>query len=810
MNNEFIKKYGIWLILFTIFSLIEILAVFKAPRVKIPHSIEITPVNDEIYIGYKELAQREKHNSADVIHLKIRRSNNLWYFSNVSYNKKVVLKTDEGESIFCKRWLLEKGDIIKINNSKLIIDHINSSKYLTLSDISNNQKRQVTWNNGYLKPENNVFLYKHAQPLKWRVSHYFKWLIRNLNKKQRQKELVLFSIGGSVNTPDRWSIDHLLPKSAYIVWYKNNFYLKPGNNDVFIQMSRKGGKEFKDFSQKELAVDSKNISQIIIGRTYYKIEFLEKSICFFPKKNIDVWFDHENLPQNSKEIKIVYNQEKKWVGAGSISFLEFLIKYKWYLIFISFFCILCSWLLRLFVSYFDYIKYAVIIIPCFFMSGLTLIIMLKKNILLDTSLSFLLFYALLSWAWSTFWLIKEDKLNGLNKNIWICALILAGFGAFTLTQLSIGSDNIRWLDISKKHLLTLAFFGSLFPVALTFPEKLIGNFFVLDNAGFKFIRILAASLVLLILIVQMFAGNEQGLSFFQPSEIAKLLIIIMGATTGMHLTELRFYESDTFLKNPIMVIWSFVNSLVFILAIVLFVFLSVKDISPIVITFIFLLCWLWKVSKHPDMETMSKIEISIRAIIIILCTIIICIALYIYISPDNLPDRIPQKDRIKVWSDPLKHPHSGDQIIKSIIASKEGGCFGAVRSWFGLNHAAMKIPMIQNDFIGAFVLYKFGAVAALFLLGVQLFYLKCIFEKAQILEKDKLKQDFTIRPASSINSLILYGFFWIQSVQWLISWSNVLGLLPVMGQPMTWISQANSHMLFFAMPCLAFSLLLKN
>ena len=39
-------------------------------------------------------------------------------------------------------------------------------------------------------------------------------------------------------------------------------------------------------------------------------------------------------------------------------------------------------------------------------------------------------------------------------------------------------------------------------------------------------------------------------------------------------------------------------------------------------------------------------------------------------------------------------------------------------------------------------------------------------------------------------------------LQWTLSWSNVLGLLPVMGQPMSLLSYAISHNLFMVLPCL--------
>jgi cell division protein FtsW (lipid II flippase) len=47
----------------------------------------------------------------------------------------------------------------------------------------------------------------------------------------------------------------------------------------------------------------------------------------------------------------------------------------------------------------------------------------------------------------------------------------------------------------------------------------------------------------------------------------------------------------------------------------------------------------------------------------------------------------------------------------------------------------------------------------------------------------------------------------LQIAHWLISWGNVLGLLPIMGQPMTWISSGNSHLLALGLPTVLLALL---
>ncbi|MDS4028684.1 MAG: hypothetical protein RKO66_01230 [Candidatus Contendobacter sp.] len=60
--------------------------------------------------------------------------------------------------------------------------------------------------------------------------------------------------------------------------------------------------------------------------------------------------------------------------------------------------------------------------------------------------------------------------------------------------------------------------------------------------------------------------------------------------------------------------------------------------------------------------------------------------------------------------------------------------------------------------------------------------------------------------AGSFLSLALFAMAWLFLAHWTIAWSNTLGLLPVMGQPMTFISLANSHHLFFALPGLILGL----
>ncbi|ETR66000.1 MAG: rod shape determining protein RodA [Candidatus Magnetoglobus multicellularis str. Araruama] len=310
--------------------------------------------------------------------------------------------------------------------------------------------------------------------------------------------------------------------------------------------------------------------------------------------------------------------------------------------------------------------------------------------------------------------------------------------------------------------------------------------------------------------VSFFKGNEQGLGVFQPSELAKFLLIIVGALTGMHLSEIRIYDAEHLYKNPVKMIWPFVYTFIFVTSLAFFVFLSVRDMSPIIISCIFLTCCIWKIVPNPDQTKSRLFEWICRGGISVFCMIAMAFIIYIYNVPESLPPIIPQKDRILVWTNPALYPHSGEQVIKSMTIAGLGGWFGATGSWFGNNHAAMTVPMIQNDFVGAFIIYRWGGLLATLLLVIQICYMTAFFKTAQQIDSEECYGGFDRRRMKFVFCMMIYGFAWMTGIQWLISWSNVLGLFPVMGQPMTWISQANSHLIFFALPSLAFVMIARQ
>jgi cell division protein FtsW (lipid II flippase) len=111
------------------------------------------------------------------------------------------------------------------------------------------------------------------------------------------------------------------------------------------------------------------------------------------------------------------------------------------------------------------------------------------------------------------------------------------------------------------------------------------------------------------------------------------------------------------------------------------------------------------------------------------------------------------------------------------------------------------IPVVESDFAGSYLIGRLGAAAGLLLYGAQALLLIIVaigFVRVSWTPSSG-QLDEAVRRYIAI---VLAGAAWLLLLQWSLSWSNMLGLLPVMGQPMTWLSYATSHHLFMAVPCI--------
>ena len=122
----------------------------------------------------------------------------------------------------------------------------------------------------------------------------------------------------------------------------------------------------------------------------------------------------------------------------------------------------------------------------------------------------------------------------------------------------------------------------------------------------------------------------------------------------------------------------------------------------------------------------------------------------------------------------------------------------------------MTIPAVQNDFAPAFFLNRYGGLAALVLAGIQATFVALMLAIA-----DRALERMG-RGAGGSSALgwfahfALYGGAALLGAHFLVSWGTNLGFLPVMGQPMSLLSAAGSHLALFVLPVVALAVAVEE
>lgn len=109
------------------------------------------------------------------------------------------------------------------------------------------------------------------------------------------------------------------------------------------------------------------------------------------------------------------------------------------------------------------------------------------------------------------------------------------------------------------------------------------------------------------------------------------------------------------------------------------------------------------------------------------------------------------------------------------------------------------VPVVQSDFAATYITARLGNTAAALLVALQGIFILFVFDVYLRLQS-KRSRDPVETGADQALACIALGAGMLFLMQWILAWSNAFGLLPVMGQPMTWLSAGTSHHLFMAIP----------
>ena len=254
--------------------------------------------------------------------------------------------------------------------------------------------------------------------------------------------------------------------------------------------------------------------------------------------------------------------------------------------------------------------------------------------------------------------------------------------------------------------------------------------------------VLLAVLLVGALTLQFFIGSEEGVAGFQPVELVKTVLVVLLAFVGLHIAEARDREVRAYRRSPLKFLWPYLRTVGLFFLLVAAMVVGVRDFSPLIIMAFVMVAWFWRVGAWQGDFTGAKlIWWSIRPLILLAIVAVAVAGYYVYQDPTLLPESFPKKERIVVWAEPRQHPHTGSQVLGSMDLVGEAGWWGA-RAWWGANGKVMTLPAVQNDFITAFYINRFGGLAGLVLLVVEMLFVTVLFLLARGVEDSFGRGDF--------------------------------------------------------------------
>jgi rod shape determining protein RodA len=378
--------------------------------------------------------------------------------------------------------------------------------------------------------------------------------------------------------------------------------------------------------------------------------------------------------------------------------------------------------------------------------------------------------------------------------LWFSAggLVLIGFlSIFSATfqmQIRAGADPFLFV---KRHFFSfmLAVIGS-------------GIFSYLDYRHLKKAAIFLYGLTLLLLIMVVFGGSstagaqrwfQLGMFSFQPSEISKLTLIIA----------LAAFLSD---RKKIGNLWEAVSLLVLVGLPFLLIFKQ-PDLGTALVFLIILIGMLAASEASPRLLVLLAtpfISILLRPILFLWIVYLLALAVILFLTRAKVGDWILvlginigvgialpfiwgmlkayQRLRIVAFLNPAADPFgAGYHTLQSLIAIGSGGIFGK-----GFLHGSQTqlqfIPEQHSDFVFSVVGEEFGFIGAAILLGL---FGILIWRSLTIAEQSR---DF-------LGKLLASGVASMTVFHVLANMGMAMGLLPVVGIPLPFVSYGGSSLL---------------
>lgn len=375
------------------------------------------------------------------------------------------------------------------------------------------------------------------------------------------------------------------------------------------------------------------------------------------------------------------------------------------------------------------------------------------------------------------------------------AALLLGLGLLAQLELGLGSDDAAAL----RHATRSATLAAIGLGALPLLRHLAPRA-PLRQAAVEWLLLGAAGIALAALLLQAALGDETGVFGVQPVEFAKLALTALTAHC-LALAASAGTAAPATLPGWLRIL----APAVLFVALLAVALVQVDDYSPLVLLAFWAGCMALACALASNRMRLAA------GIAALACMTVAAIAVLQQEAPGRVQAMQFYGDRFQVWLDPEAHPHTGQQVLRAAGAIAAGGTWGADRA-LGLatlgqgGAPAQRIPAVQDDFAPAFFLHRHGIAGGLALWLLQSLLLAGLARLAvRSWQASVAARDFRSAWFERLRCFTLAGGGAFLGGHLLLSWGTNLGMLPVMGQPMSFLSAGGSHLLFFICPLLVFA-----
>ncbi len=357
----------------------------------------------------------------------------------------------------------------------------------------------------------------------------------------------------------------------------------------------------------------------------------------------------------------------------------------------------------------------------------------------------------------------KKLISKMDKPLLIVTIIFFAFGLLNITTASSREAVVNYEQSTYHYffqqsiMLVLGFIVSLIVIAV--PTKLYSK---LIGIGYV-ISLTLVSLLFPFGNVVNGAKNwlQLGPISFQPSEIAKLIIIILvGVILG------KFYK--VFRSNNMKKRLCYISFLILLVAIFpILTFLQVDTGGFLIMFFIFFIMFIASPIRKIDKTIIMGSLIGIGSL-----------GLLVYILINGQLFNDAQLERFNYFNPCSKYENEGYQVCNSFIALNEGGLLGV-----GIGESKQKysyIPEPHTDSIFAIIGEEQGVLGTTI---VFIGYIYVIYRILQVSNKTKSIQNYYI--CVGISAYIFIHVF--------INLGGLLGLIPLTGVPLPFLSYGGTY-----------------